>query len=364
MKFFIVIIFILIVTTSHAFDKYLPWDVSDISGTGEITAYDLALSLRGYDNEQKIIMENQTPIKAFIPEIKSAPDSTKIVPIIVSDTTGLGIISIDIRLKYNPEILTAIDVITNNTLTFGWEIYYGIKNDYIQIGIINSDISVTLAGKGTLINIVFKVSSSARPGQSSSLELTRLYFNENRIPVDITNGVFYIVDLIQQKIHLYRGWNLISIMVEPLDSDILSVLSSIRDHCISVWSYDKSWKYYIFGVKNPGSLSNIEPGKGYWVNVDSEIDLIINGNELNNSAIILTSGWNLVGYNYHSAITTPDALSSISEYYQSVWGYENQNGWSKFIKGASNETNNLNELRPGFGYWINVTEDCIMNIEP
>ncbi len=87
-------------------------------------------------------------------------------------------------------------------------------------------------------------------------------------------------------------------------------------------------------------------------------------NELSNSSITLSSGWNLIGYNKSEPIATQDALSSINEYYQSVWGYENQKGWSKFIKGASSETNNLVELKPGFGYWINVTEDCIMDIKP
>ncbi len=364
MKFFIIIVLILITSTGYAFDEYLPWSIGDISGNGEITAYDLALSLRGYDSKPVIIAGGQTPIEASIPEIKSAPGGKRIVPIIVSDTTGLGIISIDIRLKYDPKIITATDVITDNTLTSGWEVYYSVKSDYIQIAIFNLDISVTLAGEGTLINIVFSVSSSANSGQSSPLELTRLYFNENRIPVNITNGIFYIVDLIQQQIHLYRGWNLISIMIDPLDSNILSVLSAIREFCISVWSYDKSWKYYIFGIQNPGSLNDIQPGKGYWINVNAETDLVINGNELSNPAIMLSSGWNLVGYNYHENVATPDALSSIIEYCQSVWGYENPKGWSKFIKGASNETNNLYELKPGSGYWINVTEDCILEIKP
>ncbi len=277
MKFFIITTFMLIFTLSYASEGYLPQNIGDISGNGEITAYDLALSLRGYNSEQAIIMEGQIPIEASVPEIKAAPDSMRIVPIIVSDTTGLGIISIDIRLKFDPKILTAIDVISNNTLTSGWEVYYGVKNDYIQIGIINSDISVTLAGEGTLIKIAFKVSSGAKPGQSSPLELTRLYFNENHIPVNITNGILYIVNLLQQQIHLYRGWNLISIMIEPLDNNILPALSSIIDHCISVWSYEKSWKYYIFGLKNPGSLNNIEPGKGYWINVNTETDLMISG---------------------------------------------------------------------------------------
>lgn len=364
MKFLIIIIFMLVETLSYAFEEYLPWNISDISGNGEITAYDLALILRGYNSEPAKIAEDQIPIEASIPEISSAPGSKRIIPIIVSDTTGRGIISIDIRLKYDPKILTAVNVITDNTLTSGWEIYYGIKSDYIQIGIINSDISVSLAGEGTLIKILFMVSTSATPGQKSSLELTRLYFNENRIPVNITNGTFYIIDLLQQRIHLNRGWNLISIMIEPLDSNILSVLLPIKDFCISVWSYDKSWKYYIFGVQDPGSLRNMEPGKGYWINVNAETDLVINGNALSNPLIALITGWNLVGYNYPDPKPTLDALTSIIEYYQSAWGYESQKGWSKFIKGASDEMNNLDELRPGFGYWINVTQDCIMDIRP
>lgn len=364
MKFFAIIIFMSTITLSHAFMEHLPQYTSDISGNGEITAYDLALSLRDYYEEQANIMGGQTPIEASVPEIKCAPSSKRIVPIIVSDTTGLGIISIDIRLKYDPKILTAIDVITDNTLTSGWEIYYGVKNDYIQIGIFNFDISVTLTGEGMLVKILFKVSSSAKPGQSSPLELSRLYFNENRIPVNITNGTFYVINPLQQQIHLQRGWNLISIMIEPLDTNILSVLSSIKDYCISVWSYEKSWKYYIFGLKNPGSLSNMEPSKGYWINVNTETDLIIKGNELDDSSIMLFSGWNLVGYNNSIPIKTEDALYSINEQYQSVWGYENQKGWSKFIKGASNETNNLSELKPGFGYWINVYKDCVLDIKP
>jgi len=50
---------------------------------------------------------------------------------------------------------------------------------------------------------------------------------------------------------------------------------------------------------------------------------------------------------------------SISGKYESIWKYETPNSsWRKYIAGGLSILNDLEEIGPGYGYWVNVEEDC------
>ncbi len=161
------------------------------------------------------------------------------------------------------------------------------------------------------------------------------------------------------EINLNAGWNLISIPLIPENSNIQAVLSSINNKYDSVWSYQEGkWKYYIAGVAG-GALTTIEPGKGYWIKMKMAGKLTIRGNDSVSNTISLNKGWNLVGYNSLSPRTITEALTSIEGLYYSVWAYKDD-GWLRYIESYGG--NNLTEMVPYYGYWINAKDNCIWDL--
>ena len=75
--------------------------------------------------------------------------------------------------------------------------------------------------------------------------------------------------------------------------------------------------------------------------------------------IYLYAGWNLVTFMSSTVMSIADAMSSIPDSYTSIWRYDaSVSGWLRYIVGGPTFLNNLNEMGPGYGYWIHVTEDC------
>lgn len=70
-------------------------------------------------------------------------------------------------------------------------------------------------------------------------------------------------------ITLRQGWNMISLEIMPTSTDINTVLSSVLPNVLSAWYYSGgssgSWTSYAPGA--PSSLSAMEAGKGYWLNM-------------------------------------------------------------------------------------------------
>ncbi|MGQ9610193.1 MAG: RHS repeat-associated core domain-containing protein [bacterium] len=163
-----------------------------------------------------------------------------------------------------------------------------------------------------------------------------------------------------EQVSLVAGWNLISLPLNPANTSIASVLSSIEGKYTSVWAYGAGgWERYIVGA--PGNnLSTMEPGRGYWIRMTQSATLTVTGEDAYNKAVQLRQGWNLVGYNSLVSRTREEALASIDGLYYSVWTYLN-GGWLRHITGASG--NNLTDMNPWQGYWINATQDCVWELE-
>ena len=108
----------------------------------------------------------------------------------------------------------------------------------------------------------------------------------------------------------------------------------------------------------------IEAGKGYWIQMTDPAVLTLDGNTVANDSIPLKPGWNLAGYNYLSALSPEEALSSITGNYNSVWTYDVvHDEWKKYIVGVPGFLNNLDTMEPGKGYWIDVaTVNCTWDV--
>jgi hypothetical protein len=155
-------------------------------------------------------------------------------------------------------------------------------------------------------------------------------------------------------LQLSRGWNLISFPVKPSNTLIEPVLSGISGKYAALYSFDGTqYQEYIAGSAS-NSLSQIEPGRGYWIYMEADGQLQISGESASRS-ISLKAGWNLVGYNSTKGATADTALASIKDQYSVVYGYDTtSNSYRGYIPG---EDSSLTQIEPGKGYWIYVDRD-------
>jgi hypothetical protein len=156
------------------------------------------------------------------------------------------------------------------------------------------------------------------------------------------------------------GWQLISIPVKPIDTHPSSVLSSIEGKYSSVWAYapDTGWSVYAPGL--PGGLQSMEPGRGYWIKMEEEGTLDVEGNDPEQTDITLIGGvWNLVGYSSQDPRYAEECMEHVAYAINSVWGYDSDTGWSVYEPGSPGD---LIEMKPWRGYWIKADQTCTWDV--
>ena len=128
-------------------------------------------------------------VQIQIPDTSAAIDETLDIPINVSDVTGLGIISADITLTFNGNILTAQNASIGEVVPNGWFIQSNLTNDQIVISMAGAN---PLNGFGSLVIIPFIVNSTAPNGDTTMIHIANLQFNEGGVPVSLHDGLFVV----------------------------------------------------------------------------------------------------------------------------------------------------------------------------
>jgi len=310
-----------------------------------------------------------SPIEVSIPEITALAGSDVTVPINVSDTTGVGVIVVEITVVYDPDILTAVDISTDGTIASGWLAIDDLGDDQIAITMIGFP---PLSGAGTLVKVNFSVSITAYPGETSPLTLTDLSFWRKELPSEpvyeivpttTTDGIFVVDEPpASQILQLYPGQNLISTYIVAEDNDLVSVLKPIEGLYKTVWTYytNPGWKRYTYdGDDSANDLGDIVPGAGYCIDMMGGATFVIGGEGITDADIPLAAGWNLVGYNSTTEKDINIALESIMDVLNCIYAYDNENKeWSRYSINGPEILNDLTKLKPGLSYWINVRESC------
>ena len=146
------------------------------------------------------ISPSMDTISVSLPDTFIFIGQTRSVPITIEeDVTGRGIISAQMNISYDSNVIAAIDLISQGTLSQGWSI-----EDTVTTGIGTSIDTVkvamaapgpdTLSGSGDLVLINFAVSDSAAIGDFTSVLFEKFFFNE-RDPVATTrNGSVQILE--------------------------------------------------------------------------------------------------------------------------------------------------------------------------
>ncbi|MGQ9609501.1 MAG: FlgD immunoglobulin-like domain containing protein [bacterium] len=176
-------------------------------------------------------------------------------------------------------------------------------------------------------------------------------------------------------ISLNEKWNFISLPVQPKNSDIKTVLSSIDGKYESVWYFADSkgdsdpnndiWLSYSPEPGYPADLTTLSAGKGYWIYMKTSANLNITNWRLllpSEVAISLKKGRNDVGYNSLQSQPIDQAFSSITNMYGNVLIYNSatQKYERVYYPDCSSCTH---KITPGTGYLIYIkANQCIWDI--
>jgi len=165
------------------------------------------------------------------------------------------------------------------------------------------------------------------------------------------------------------GWNLVSVLRGVYGDDASSVFGSLEDGgCVIE---DKLFEYTGLGyIRYPGGFSDVEVGRGYWLDVDVGGNYLMRGFEPEGEVEIeLSEGWNLIGYPFirGQVLGNCEVRDGEEEYtyqeaveagliHEVVFGFDNGIGYIP--------THIDEELQPWHGYWVLSAEDGLELIIP
>ena len=164
------------------------------------------------------------------------------------------------------------------------------------------------------------------------------------------------------------GWNIMSFMVVPDDIILKNMLQSLIDQGILEKVMDESGNVIEdYGSSNGGwqdHIGNMMNTEGYKINVNSESTLEVNGIPVQLPYDIpLSEGWNIISWPspneqdgeevFQTLISEGKLIKVMDEAGYVIEDYGASNGgWQNFI----------GNFKPGEGYKVNVTTDCILTI--
>ncbi len=178
----------------------------------------------------------------------------------------------------------------------------------------------------------------------------------------------YVADMYYTAhISLQQGWNLISLPVEPESYDVADVFASVDGSYDLVYVFDAvqgTWLTYDVNVPPQGNtLTTLDATMGLWVHATQAATLSVLGVEQAVVEVPLHTGWNLVSYPLLQGQPIADALAPIAGKYTSVRAYDStdpSDPWKHYLPGAPSFVSDLTQMTPERGYWIEVTEDCML----
>jgi RHS repeat-associated protein len=165
-----------------------------------------------------------------------------------------------------------------------------------------------------------------------------------------------------QTLLLKPGWNFFALTVEPLNSDVQAIVSTLGESFSEIWSFDAENQVYkgYAPKENIQTLTELHAQKGYLILINQPVTLVISGNKVFED-IHLSSQWNLIGSWSSSSIPIDNSFQNIQPFLESVWSYDNTNNKWKHMFFADNIPQYLNTLtwiHPYSTYWVHVNAPC------
>jgi hypothetical protein len=136
------------------------------------------------------------PLPVIVPDTSGIYDSSVLIPVRVGETDGMGIVSAEVRLSYDGDLLTATSVDgTNSLLTPSWslgmEVAQGNGTPVDTVRVTMDTAADMLTGTGALFRISFDVADWRSPA-SSPLIADYVLFNEG-VPQPLTASASFVL---------------------------------------------------------------------------------------------------------------------------------------------------------------------------
>ncbi|MBK7455581.1 MAG: hypothetical protein IPJ46_18220 [Anaerolineales bacterium] len=173
------------------------------------------------------------------------------------------------------------------------------------------------------------------------------------------------------SIALVPGWNLVSFNLQPTNTAVTNVLSSVAGKYNLVYAWDASvsgsnWKKYDPTAPFGNTLVNLDEKMGFWIHMTTAGTLNVVGNVLVATTINLSTtagGWNLVAYPSANGSLSPASIGGANV--SLVYAYHANNisdPWKLYDQSAPSWSNDLTVLAPGWGYWVKVIAPQTWNV--
>lgn len=162
------------------------------------------------------------------------------------------------------------------------------------------------------------------------------------------------------NITLAQGWNLVSLPLVPLSTNMTDILSAdnlasgnITNISLVYWfdAATVTWKQWINGS---GTLTTMEDGLSYWLYAETEDTLTVFGTLIGGTApdYPVLEGWNMIGFSSTAGMPLELYLSSIAGNYSTMYRWNaDSESWSYWMESS----NNFYTMNPGYGYWLYMT---------
>lgn len=163
-------------------------------------------------------------------------------------------------------------------------------------------------------------------------------------------------------LRLLPGWNLVSL---PFEGSVTSseLKTLLGENLESIFVFDADWKYYIPTFPDEfNSLDELDYQKGFWVNMKDEVEINVSGYYFEQSSYLLKKGWNMVNYPFDTEKELDNYFGEKMDKIYSVYNYDGL-GWKTWFHDRPSDFNDLKSMKPSFGYWVELKEDAIVNVQ-
>ena len=153
------------------------------------------------------------------------------------------------------------------------------------------------------------------------------------VSTDQTRGTFLL--------HLDRGWNLVSLPVQPQNPDCATLLPAANRRA-GVWRH-------VPGAEDYRSVTRLDPFTGYWIYAPRPVAIRVPGLLAQPARVVLALGWNLIGPATELPVARlPDGVRAVWRWDVAARSYERETG----------------ALQPGEGYWVQCgTIPCELQLD-
>ncbi len=187
---------------------------------------------------------------------------------------------------------------------------------------------------------------------ASTLLMTDEYFGNN------SETVCFSIDPTRYRVFLNAGMNLVSYPLITEDDSSVAILSTIQSPYQKLWKYQssqQSWSSFSSTKPWPQDML-LNYTDGWWINVSADTYFDVTGTVPGSVSMSLKAGWNLIGYPTLTDRTVAEVLIGTS--------YDRVECFNPLAPYHLRAMSDSDYMTTGMGYWVHVTQNTTLVVNP